>query len=115
MKRLAIATALLVGLAGCSGKNPLTGSGTVVYKVTGTAGKVDITYSGSGGSTLQQSNVSTPWSTNIAAHSGDFLYVSAQNDGETGCVEVQIVSGSSVLKDGQSCGAFVVATVSTTY
>ena len=115
MKRLGCVAALLLVLAACSGKNPLTGSGTVVYRVDGTASRADITFSGSGGSTNQQSNVSLPWTTSIAARDGDFLYVSAQNDGSTGCVHAVIVSGTKTLNEGNGCGAFAIATASATY
>ena len=100
--------------ASCSGKNILTGSGTVTYRVNGTAARADLTYEASSG-TSQQANVTLPWSTNRPAKTGDFLYISAQNAGQTGCVNVEIVSGDKVLKSTQSCGAFVIASASTTY
>lgn len=112
--RIGLGCALLA-LLSCSGKNPLTGSGTVLYRVTGTATRADLTFASSGGGTSQQSNVALPWTTSIAAHDGDFLYISAQNDGQTGCVHVEILSGSKTLNDAQSCGAFVIATASATF
>lgn len=114
MKKL-IPAVLLLALMACSGKNPLTGSGTVTYRVTGTAPRADLTYELSSGSTSQQSNVTLPWSTNRSAKTGDFLYISAQNAGSTGCVTAEILSGDKVLKSTQSCGAFVIASSSTTY
>lgn len=106
---------LFIAVAACSGKNPLTGSGTVVYRVTGSAARADLTFATEGGGTSQQANAILPWTTNIAAHDGYFLYLSAQNDGQTGCVHVEILSGNKTLNDAQSCGAFVIATASATY
>lgn len=114
MKRL-VPVVVLLSMIGCSGKNPLTGSGTVTYRVTGSATRASLTYESSSGSTSQQSNVALPWSTNRPAKNGDFLYISAQNAGQTGCVNVAIISGDKTLESSQSCGAFVIATASTTY
>jgi hypothetical protein len=106
---------LALALIGCSGKNPITGSGTVTYRISGSAIRADLTYSGSGESTIQQTDVLLPAERSIAAHSGDFLYISAQNTGSTGCVHVEIRSGNKTLQDAQSCGAFVIATASATF
>jgi len=86
----------------------------VEYSVTTSAApRVSlITYAGSGGSTLQTSNASTPWSYTFSASSGAFLYVSAQNDNFNTCVTVSITIRGSLLKTGTSCGAFTIATVS---
>jgi ABC-type glycerol-3-phosphate transport system substrate-binding protein len=105
---------LLLAVA-CSGKNPLTGSGTVTYRVTGSTSRADVTYANSSDGTSQQSNVTVPWSYPRASESGDFLYISAQNAESSGCVQVEIISGDDVLESSQSCGAFVIATASTTY
>lgn len=112
--RLTLAVVLLT-LAACSGKNPLTGSGTITYRVNGSATRASLTYEAATGSTSQQANVALPWSTTRSAKSGDFLYISAQNTGQTGCVNVEIISGDKTLQSSQSCGAFVIATASTTY
>ena len=105
---------ILVAVTACDGKNPLTGSGTVIYRVSGSATRADVTYEASSG-VAQQSNVTLPWSTTRASKTGDFLYISAQNRENSGCVSVQIVSGDNVLESNQSCGAFVIATASRTY
>lgn len=114
MKRLALCI-LFVACSACSGKNPLTGSGTVIYKIDGSALRADLTYSGEAGSTIQQAGVALPAQRSVPAHSGDFLYISAQNDGSTGCVHVSIISGTKTLNEATSCGAFVIATAQATY
>lgn len=111
--RLGVVLCLLS--AGCGGgKNPLTGSGTITYRVSGSATRADVTFEASSG-VAQQSNVTLPWSTNRPAKTGDFLYISAQNRESSGCVMVQILGGGDVLEVNQSCGGFVIATASRTY
>lgn len=114
MRRL-VTLALIVAAAGCSGKNPITGSGTVIYRVTGTAARADLTYENASGGTSQTANATLPWTYNRPSKTGDFLYISAQNAGSTGCVTVEIVSGNNTLEHSTSCGAFVIATASRTY
>lgn len=114
-RRFLVCGLAVLGVLGCSGKNPITGSGTVVYRVTGSGLHADLTYSVPPDATSQLSNVALPWTANFPAHSGDFLYISAQNTGSAGCVHVEIVSGSKTLNDATSCGAFVIATASATY
>ena len=110
-----VVTLAFIALTACSGKNPLTGSGTVIYRIDGSALRADLTYSGEGGSTIQQSDVTLPAQRGIPAHSGDFLYISAQNTGTSGCVHVSILSGTKTLNEATSCGAFVIATANATY
>lgn len=91
------------------------GPSSVVYQVGGSASKASVTYTTPDGDIEQVSGASLPWSRSFSAHSGDFLSLSAQNDGATGCVQVKILKKEAVLKDAQSCGAFVIASTSTTY
>ncbi len=114
--RLLVIALSIATFSGCgSGKNPLTGSGTVVYRVTGTAARADLTYENASGGTSQTANATLPWSYNRPSKTGDFLYISAQNAGSTGCVTVEIVGGGNTLETSTSCGAFVIATASRTY
>lgn len=85
----------------------------VEYVVTGTPRASVITYSGRNESTLQASSANLPWSYQFSpAKTGDFLYVSAQNDAASGCITVQIKKRGSVYRDATSCGAYVIATAS---
>lgn len=45
----------------------------------------------------------------VPIESGQFLYVSAQNDLASGCIKVQILKRGSVWKESESCGAYVIA------
>jgi len=87
---------------------------TITYRVSGTARRAAMTYQTGPGST-QQTESTLPWSSNLQAHPRDFLYISAQNQDDSGCVEVRIQRGSETLKQAQSCGAYVIATASMSY
>lgn len=104
----------VVALSVVSCKNPLSTSRGVTYSVGGSASRASMTYSGSNESTLQTGDVTLPWSHSFGARKDDFVYLSAQNAGSTGCVRVTITVDGDELETGQSCGAFVIATVSAT-
>ncbi|MEV4137045.1 MmpS family transport accessory protein [Dactylosporangium sp. NPDC049742] len=55
------------------------------YVVSGSAAIVDVTYQNADGGTSQRSGVRVPWSLSIGDGS-DFLYISAQNKGDSGTV-----------------------------
>jgi len=90
--------------------NPLDSSIDVKYKVTGTAETVDITYENRDGGTSQEADVEVPWSYSFTGHPGDFVYISAQNQGSTGTVTVTILTDGDVVKTSTSEGAYVIAT-----
>ncbi len=88
----------------------------VEYRVYGVGEAENITLSGAGGSTVQYSNVKLPFSYKISsAKSGDFLYVSAQNGKNSGCITVDIYTNSHLYKYATSCGQYVIASASGTY
>lgn len=95
-----------------TGCNALTGNVDVRYSVTGTATRASITYASSSAGTGQTGDVTLPWSFSWTAKKGDFVYVSAQNAGTSGCVRVEITLDGDVLDSQQSCGEFVIASVS---
>ncbi|MBL7087099.1 MAG: hypothetical protein ISS28_08435 [Candidatus Cloacimonetes bacterium] len=84
----------------------------VEYKVTGTASRVDVTYENEGGGTSQESNVSVPWTYSFTGEPGDFVYISAQNQGQSGSVTVTIYTDGDKFKTSTSSGAYVIATAS---
>lgn len=113
MRRFIPLLSLLLLMA-CGGVNGPS-SPLVTYKVDGTAARADMTYQVAGGSTQQSANAALPWQWSFVPNSpSDFLYISAQNAGSTGCVHVAIYQGNSTtpLREAQSCGAFVIATAS---
>lgn len=110
LKALIPIVLFVFALASCD--NPLDSSINVKYKVTGTADTVDVTYENSDGGTSQESDVSVPWSYSFTGEPGDFVYISAQNQGQTGTVTVTIYTDGDVFKTSTSEGAYVIATAS---
>ena len=84
----------------------------IKYEVTGTASTVDITYENRDGGTSQISDRYLPWEYTFTGKSGDFVYVSAQNQGSSGTVTVTIYDGDRILDTSTSSGAYVIATAS---
>lgn len=103
---------IYLALTGCD--NPFDPSIDVKYKVTGTAATVDVTYENSSGGVSQESDVEVPWSYSFTGDPGDFVYISAQNQGQTGTVTVTIYRDGDVFKTSTSEGAYVIATASGT-
>jgi len=103
----------VVGLTGS--KNPLAPAPTsalVTYVVTGTASRASMTYATADSGTAQQGARGLPWQHSWVADMGEFAYLSAQNDGSSGCVTVEIKLDNAPWKSTQSCGAYVIASVS---
>ncbi len=86
----------------------------VEYRVTGTARQVDITIQNQDGGTSQFDDVDVPWDYSFKGHPGDFVYVFAQNQGQTGTVIVTINRDGKKFKSSESQGTFVIATASGT-
>lgn len=86
---------------------------TVTYKVTGTATSASLTSENSGGGTEQISDAYIPWETTYyTMQTGDFVYISAQNNGEYGSVTSEIYVDGALFKTSTSSGAYVIATTS---
>jgi|SRR3990172_6512500 len=83
----------------------------VIYKVTGTASRASLTYENAQGGT-EQTVVSIPWQESMIVDSGDFLYLSAQNEGESGSVTCEIWVDGVKWKESTSRGAYVIASCS---
>jgi len=87
----------------------------VEYRVSGSAYSVFITYVNKTEGTSQEYS-NTPWSYSWSgAKSGQFLYVSAQNQWDTGSVTVEIYKNGNLFKTSTSTGAYVIATASGSY
>ncbi len=91
---------------------------TVIYEVEGTAKSVDITME-SGSGTSQQSNLKVPLSSKGGAKGltlkvdrGDFVYISAQNQGSSGSVTCRITVDNVVVSTVTSSGGYTIATCS---
>ena len=110
-KTLSVCVAIL--FVNC-GDNQLLGPTVynVEYKVTGSASTVSLTYTNSNGGASQESDVSVPWSYSFKGSPDDFVYISAQNQGDNGSVTVTIYKNGSSFKTSTSNGAYVIATAS---
>lgn len=93
---------------------------TVVYEVEGTAKSVDITMESTSG-TSQQSNLKVPLSSKsgsrgltLEMNRGDFVYISAQNQGSSGSVTCRITVDGVVVSTVTSSGGYTIATCSGT-
>jgi hypothetical protein len=85
----------------------------VLYVITGTTGnEVNITLANASGGTEQYSNVSIPGKYSYSSFTNSFLYISAQNQGESGRVTVSIYVNGNLFKTSTSSGAYVIATAS---
>jgi hypothetical protein len=84
----------------------------VEYEITGSARSVDVTLNNATGGTEQYSDVPVPYEYTYSNFTDDFLYVSAQNNGELGSVTVSIYRNGSKIKAASSSGAYVIATAS---
>jgi len=104
---------ILIGMAvSCS--NPFDTSIDVRYEVIGTAESVDITYENLNGGISQVTGLPLPWSITITGNSGDYVYLSAHNTGDSGSLTVTIYDNGDVFKRATSEGAHVTASVSGT-
>lgn len=81
----------------------------VTYDVTGSAWTVDITYQNEDGGTSQLSGVMLPWRTSFSAGALSFVYIAAQNQGETGTVTATIYRDGEEFRTSTSSGAHVIA------
>lgn len=99
----ALAPILLIFMSACQKERE------VEYKVT--CGSCDITYKNSAGNT-QQRSVSSTWSDTFNAEKDQFLYVSAQNNNQSGTVSVSIKCNGKPVDEASSSGAYVIATAS---
>ena len=89
---------------------PAAPSPDAEYRVTGS--RADLTYANAQGGTAQASSVTLPWSYKFSASTGQFLYISAQNTGDSGSITVSIYKRGVLYRTTSSTGAFVIATAS---
>ncbi len=94
-------------------QQPPAGSYLVTYSVSGSTKSASLTYANSQGGTAQET-VSVPWSKQYTFKKGDFLYISAQNEQDTGSVTTDIRVNGVLTKTATSSGAYVIATASGT-
>lgn len=81
------------------------------YRVSGTAPGALLTYRNAAGET-EQASVTLPWELSFTAKGGNFLYVSAQNEGAAGSVACEILLDDVGRTNSTSSGPYVIATCS---
>lgn len=112
-----ISIILILFLVGCNpfGDDPddvfTPGATSVHYKVTGTASSVSITINNDTGGT-EQATVDVPYSKIYSDYYDDFLYISAQNQGNSGSVTVSIYVNGNLVEQATSTGPYVIASAS---
>jgi TolA-binding protein len=87
-------------------------SSTVRYNIHGTAKSVSVTYQNGSGDTEQISEVRVPWDKSVTMERGAFVYIAAQNQGDSGTVTCTIYVDSLPVKTSTSNGAYTIATCS---
>ena len=94
------------------GGPPEGGRGEFTYKVTyivkGTAPGAMLTYRNPRGGT-EQTSVRLPWESSFTVKGGEFLYISAQNEGTSGSVTCEILLDGVSRTNATSSGAYVIA------
>jgi hypothetical protein len=84
----------------------------VMYRVTGSGNRADVTYSNESENT-EQAAVTLTWEKHFEAERGQFLYISAQStDDGSRTIKCSIVVNGVVLEQAESSGRYVIATCS---
>ncbi len=111
MKRLLVVTFIISVFVSLGGSCDTSSSPVrVEYEVTGTAPTVFVTLNNATGGTEQFSNVSVPRTFTYDNYTYWFMYISAQNEGDSGSVTVTIYVDGKVVATSTSSGAYVIAT-----
>jgi len=83
----------------------------IIYRISGSTSKASLTYENASGNTEQQ-DVRVPWELELEVPAGQFLYISAQNDRDSGSIRCEIVQDGKVVEEASSSGAYVIASCS---
>lgn len=112
IKTLIALSLLLVAITGCTKESMQS---DYKYEVSGTAGDYSITCEGAPSGTVQYSNVGSGWAYTWIQTGTRWLYMSAQNNTDSGTVTVKIIRDGQVVAQQTSSGAYVIATVDGEY
>lgn len=85
----------------------------VTYSVTGSTRSASLTYT-NGSNGTEQRTVDLPWSASFEGTPGQHIYLSAQNQEDTGSVRVTISVNGREVKRSDSSGAYAIATANGT-
>jgi hypothetical protein len=112
IKTLIALSLLLVAITGCTKESMQS---DYKYEVSGTAGDYSITCEGAPSGTVQYSNMGSGWAYTWKQTGTRWLYMSAQNNTDSGTVTVKIIRDGQVVAQQTSSGAYVIATVDGEY
>jgi len=98
--------AMMFLLTGCTPFKPYA----VEYRVTGSAPSVSVTYENASRGTSQATGCGLPWTYSFEGYRNQFVYISAQNEGESGTVTASIYVDGKCYWTSTSSGAYVIAT-----
>lgn len=85
---------------------------SVVYSVIGTdTDAASLTIRNETGGT-EQMDVRLPWSKRFDAESGQFVYLSAQNENDSGSIKCEILVNDARIQTAESDGAYAIASCS---
>jgi hypothetical protein len=85
---------------------------SVVYNVYGIGtNRASLTIENETGGT-EQKDVTLPWSETFTAEYGQFVYLSAQNDKDSGTIKCEILVNNQTLQSSTSDGAYAIASCS---
>ncbi len=87
---------------------PVDDTRTVVYRIDGTASRASLTMRNETGGTEQGTHL-VPWDDTFTVAPGQFVYLSAQNEGDHGTITCTITSDGQVVQTAESSGAYVIA------
>lgn len=90
---------------------PVKSTYAITYRVGGRTTSASLTYQNAQGGT-EQKKVQVPWASTFNARSGAFLYLSAQNQQDTGTISCEILVDNVVVKTSTSEGAYTIASCS---
>lgn len=113
MRHLLLFLSVILLAGGCNPFSPPKYN--VEYEVRGTASSVLITYyeNARDSTSRQESSGPLPWSYSFTARQGAWVYVSAENGGETGTVTVAIIYKGNLILETSACdSAYCVVTAS---
>jgi hypothetical protein len=83
----------------------------VEYRLFGSTNLASITMQNETGGT-EQLNVNIPYSKKLTMNSGDFAYISAQNQNDSGSISCEIWINGKKLKESHSDGGYAIASCS---
>jgi len=85
----------------------------ITYEIGGTTSSASLTMESASGNTEQIDPVRVPWSKSMGSlDCGAFVYLSAQNNNDTGSITCKIKAWSLTIEEASSSGAYVIASCS---